>query len=189
MALFIGLRQNNCTGAIVLIVKGFYLSVAMKLLLFLLLMLMLSVPAKLQAQTDYTTALGLRLSPFYGFTVKHFLNNEHAVEGLLHTRWNAFKITGLYEVHKAAFDEPGLYVYFGGGAHLGVANKRYYGRDYPESRGVLGLDGILGLEYNIQERDIPLNLSLDWKPVFNLAPYSGLFGSEAALSVRYMIKR
>lgn len=165
------------------------LSPAMKPFFLFLLLFAMAAFAKIQAQTDYSTALGLRLSPFYGFTIKHFINSEHAVEGLLHTRWNAFKLTGLYEIHKAAFDEPGLYVYFGGGAYIGVANNRYYGRDYPESRGVFGLDGILGMEYNIQDESIPLNLSFDWKPVFNLAPYSGLFGSEAALSVRYMIKR
>jgi hypothetical protein len=140
------------------------------------------------AQSDYNTALGLRFSSFYGFTVKHFINQQDAVEGILHTRWNAFKLTGLWERHVPAFDEPGLYAYYGGGAHIGIANERYYGRYYEDGRSIIGIDGILGLEYNIQDPSVPVQFGLDWKPALNLAPYSGFFGSELALSVRYMFR-
>ena len=49
---------------------------------------------------------------------------------------------------------------------------------------VIGIDGILGMEYNIQE--IPFNISLDWKPAFNLIGYTGFWGDEIALSIRFI---
>lgn len=138
---------------------------------------------------QYNTGLGLRLSPFWGVTVKHFISNTDAVEGILHSRWNAFKLTGLWERHAQAFDEPGLYFYYGGGAHIGAATGRYYNdRFYDTGRMVLGLDGIIGLEYTLQDPSIPIGASLDWKPAFEFSPFAGFWGGEIAISVRYLFK-
>ncbi len=141
-----------------------------------------------QAQ-EYKTAAGLRISPFYGFTVKHFLNSTDAVEGILHSRWGAFKVTGLWERQTPAFGEQGLYFFYGGGAHIGgISGDRYYrGWDVDRRRGtfLFGLDGILGLEYTIQDPSVPINFGLDWKPTLNFAPYTTFWGDEFALSVRY----
>jgi hypothetical protein len=49
---------------------------------------------------------------------------------------------------------------------------------------VVGIDGIIGMEYNIEE--IPFNISLDWKPGFNILGHTGFWGDELALSVRYI---
>ena len=49
---------------------------------------------------------------------------------------------------------------------------------------VIGIDGIIGLEYSFTE--IPINVSIDWKPVLNIIGYSGFWGDGGALSVRYM---
>ena len=134
---------------------------------------------------DYKTGIGLRGGLYYGLTVKHFISEKAALEGLLSTRWSGFEITGLYEVHNRAFDVDRLNWYFGGGAHIGVYNGNHtnwgtVGTNYTN----IGIDGILGLEYNFNE--IPLNLSLDWKPSFNLAGYSGFWGDGGALSIRYI---
>ena len=152
-------------------------------------------PEKLMAQrsygADYTTAVGLRLSPFYGPEIKHFFRETTAIEGILHSRWGALKLTGLFEKHIQAFEEPGLRFFFGGGAHIGFAGSRYYRRWYNDyrggSRGLVGIDGILGLEYTIQDKSIPLNISLDWKPAIDFG-HSGLFrGDEVGLTARYII--
>ena len=138
---------------------------------------------------DYGTAVGLRLSPFWGASVKHFISGTDAVEGIVHSRWNAFKITGLWERHTPAFDEPGLKFFYGAGAHLGAANGRYYNDNfYSRGRAIFGIDGILGLEYTIQDSSVPLSASLDWKPTLDLAPFAGFWGSEVAISVRYTFK-
>ncbi len=49
---------------------------------------------------------------------------------------------------------------------------------------VIGIDGILGLEYTFDE--IPLNLSLDILPSLNLIGSSGWGGINGALSIRYV---
>jgi hypothetical protein len=146
---------------------------------------MMVMSLQVQAQ-EYNTAIGLRLSPFWGVTAKHFINSTDAVEGILHSRWNAFKLTGLWERHTQAFDEPGLMFYYGAGAHIGGANGRYYADQYyNRGRLIMGLDGILGLEYTIQDSSIPLSGSLDWKPTLDFVPYARFWGSELALSIRY----
>jgi hypothetical protein len=153
-----------------------------KIILTLTLVIFISVFASAQ---DYNTGVGLRLGFSNGLTVKHFLSHRSAVEGLLVTRWRGFEITGLFEVHNQAFDVERLNWYLGGGAHLGFWNGDNttwgeVGTNYT----LIGVDGILGIEYNFNE--VPINLSLDWKPAFNLTGYSGFWGDGGALSIRYI---
>lgn len=154
--------------------------------------LLFGLTGQLQAQrlVTYETSAGVRLSAFYGASIKHFFQEQNAVEGILHSSWGALKITGLYERHMPAFDEPGLFFYYGGGGHLGFTGSRYYDRRYDAdgSGALIGLDGVVGLEYIIQDREIPLNISLDWKPVFELAPFAGFWGAELGLTVRYIFR-
>jgi hypothetical protein len=133
---------------------------------------------------DYKTGIGLRAGFSSGLTLKHFKSRKIALEGLLTTRWQGFDITGLYEVHNKAFDVNNLNWYYGGGAHIGFYNGNYadWGRT-GTTYTVIGIDGILGLEYTFDE--IPINLGIDWKPTFNLIGYTGIW-SEGALSIRYV---
>jgi hypothetical protein len=133
---------------------------------------------------DYKTGLGLRLGSGSGFTVKHFINQKASIEGLLLTRWHGFDITGLYEIHNRAFDTDLLNWYYGFGAHIGFFDGKYVEWGTPGSNyNVLGLDGIIGLEYTFAE--VPINLGLDLKPALNLVGYTG-FWADVALSVRYV---
>lgn len=149
--------------------------------------------ASAQRTSDYTTSAGLRLSSFYGVSIKHFHRGNHALEGILHSGWGALKLTGLYEVHLPAFSEPGLRWYYGGGVHAGFggsyyANRWNYDYRYQNNYGLIGIDGVLGMEYTIQDPDVPLNISIDWKPTLEFSP--GIFprGSELAISVRYIFR-
>jgi hypothetical protein len=133
---------------------------------------------------DYKTGIGIRAGFSSGLTIKHFESQNAAIEGLLTTRWQGFDITGLYEMHNQAFDIKHLNWYYGGGAHLGLYNGNYVtwgtnGTTYT----VVGIDGILGLEYIFSE--LPINLGIDWKPALNLIGYTG-FWSEGAISARYV---
>lgn len=134
---------------------------------------------------EYKTGLGLRAGLGYGFTAKHFISQKDALEGLFVTRWNGINFTGLYEIHNTAFNVDHLYWYFGGGAHIGFWNGTHtpWGSRIG-SYTVIGIDGIIGIEYNFQE--VPINISADWKPAFNFVGYSGFWGGEGALSVRYI---
>jgi len=128
---------------------------------------------------DYRNGIGLRAGFNQGLTFKHFMSGKSALELLLATRWSGFEITGLYEIHNSAFDIDRFNWYFGAGAHVG-----FYGSTYGGGAGTfVGIDGILGLEYNFKEA--PINISLDWKPAFDFG-YNNFFADGGALSLRYI---
>jgi hypothetical protein len=135
---------------------------------------------------DYKTGIGVRGGFDQGLTIKHFISQKSALEFLLATRWRGFEITGLYEVHNKAFNAERLKWYIGFGGHVGFWDGDYThgwgdpGKNYT----VIGIDGILGLEYSFKEA--PINIGLDWKPAFNLSGYSGFWADGGALSVRFI---
>jgi hypothetical protein len=134
---------------------------------------------------DYNTGVGLRGGFASGLTVKHFLTQKSAFEGILDSRWRGFDVTLLYEIHNQAFDVDRLRWYFGGGGHLGFWNGKYtpWG-DEGTNYIVIGVDGILGIEYSFSV--IPINIGLDWKPAFNLVGYSGFWPDGGAISIRFI---
>ena len=132
---------------------------------------------------DYKTGIGIRGGLSNGLTVKHFISSESALEGLLTARWNGFLVTGLYEKHAQAFGVSGLYWYYGFGAHIGAWNHNYK-HDRYDNYSVIGIDGIIGIEYNITE--IPFNISLDYKPGLNVLGKPLGMSDEVALSIRYV---
>lgn len=150
----------------------------------LILTFFLSVGIIASAQ-DYRTSAGLRAGLPYGLTVKHFMNDVNAWEGILASRWGGFVVTGLYENEHWTGEYPGFNWFWGFGAHLGFwdsgLNPRV-GVNYTGS--VIGIDGILGLEYTFDE--IPLNLSIDVLPTINLIGYTGWGGVNSAISIRYV---
>lgn len=137
---------------------------------------------------DYRTAIGVRAGYPAGITLKHFMSGKTAFEGLFTTRWGGLAVTGLFEAHAQAFDVGNLNWYYGFGAHVGFfdANRNRYwgddGRDYT----VVGVDGILGIEYRFTE--IPIVLGVDWKPSFDILGYTDFYGDGIALSVRFVLK-
>lgn len=152
--------------------------------IFLILALASAVMISSNAQ-DYKTSLGLRAGLPVGVTIKHFLNETSAIEGILASRWSGFVVTGLFEFEKWTGEYPGLNWYWGPGAHLGFWNSGYNPRlDITYSGPVIGIDAILGLEYTFDE--IPLNLSLDLLPTVNLIGSTGWGGINGAISVRYV---
>lgn len=130
--------------------------------------------------------IGLRGGFAPGITFQHYLSGDRAVEVILSNfRGGAF-ITGLYQIHTPAFDVDNLYWFYGAGAHLGFYRYRDGGRwsdPYFDDGLLLGIDGIIGLEYFFA--DIPFQLSVDWKPAFNIVGYTGFLVSDGAVSVRY----
>jgi hypothetical protein len=135
---------------------------------------------------DYKTGIGARLGFDQGLTIKHFTSQKSALEFLLATRWRGFEITGLYEVHNQAFNTERLKWYIGFGGHVGFwngDNTRGWG-DPGVNYTVIGVDGILGLEYSFSE--VPINIGLDWKPAYNFSGFSGFWADGGALSIRYI---
>lgn len=151
---------------------------------FLTIILLTFVMAFSYAQ-NYSTGIGVRGGLYNGLTIKHFIGANTAVEGLVATRWGGIDLTALYEIHANAFDVNRLNWYYGIGGHVGLWNGDVVPNSTTTGQYVaVGVDGILGLEYNFEE--IPINVSLDWKPSFNIRGYSKFYGDGGAISLRYI---
>jgi hypothetical protein len=137
---------------------------------------------QIQAQSmgrSYTTALGVKVFDGAGITLKHFIKDNRAIEGIAYF-WNrGSRVTGLYEIHFDIDGAPGLKWYIGPGAHLGFYNSKYKDGDGTFA----GIDGVLGLDYKINKA--PLNLSLDWQPSFEFGTGRGFSGNWGGLGIRY----
>ncbi len=140
---------------------------------------------------SYKTAIGLRAGGTSGLTVKHFVGNRAAIEGIVGV-WNrGLSATVLYERHINAFDVSGLNWYYGGGGHIAFRTGHYVGLyhenhphyyRYNESM-TLGVDGVIGLEYKV--RNAPFAFSLDFKPFIEVnSEYGAWTGLDPGLGIK-----
>jgi hypothetical protein len=166
--------------------------------LLLALVALLAVQANAQKRggspANYETAIGARVNPWLiGFTIKHFLQGPHAIEGLATTNFSRngnLTLTGLYEYHFNFIpSQPEWVMYAGGGAHIGFYDRYDWDRSRWDRDGdgtyvTAGLDGIFGVEYTF--KNIPLNLSADVKPYFHFSGGNNFYGeSITGVSARY----
>jgi hypothetical protein len=138
-------------------------------------LLVIAQTAKAQ-ENSYRNAVGIRLGPSVpavksGVTFKHFLANNNALEAIV-SFGDGFTICGLYEIHKPLAAEN-LQWFIGFGGYAGFANRVSN----------IGAAGIVGLDYNFA--NIPLNITLDWKPEVNIIEQIGFEGTAVGLSIRY----
>ena len=124
---------------------------------------------------DYKSALGIRLSsnaPVVNNSIsfKYFLNQKAAIEALL-TIADPVAIGALYEIHMP-INQPGLKWFYGGGGYVGFSGNTN-----------LGAMGIIGLDYKFT--NIPLNLSLDWKPELNIVSDINFEPAAIGFSARF----
>jgi opacity protein-like surface antigen len=136
-----------------------------------------------QAQS-YKSAIGLRGGDPSGITFKTFINSTNALELIAGTGYwgHNFAITGFYQWQKPTDWTPNLDWFVGPGAHIGFWND-YYRDDYGTGI-LLGVDGIIGLEYTLD--DIPLNFSLGIGPAIQLTSGPGFMYWNGGFSVRYI---
>jgi uncharacterized membrane protein len=125
---------------------------------------------------DYKTALGVRLSSDQAMvnnsvTLKHFLNNRVALEALLSFS-DPVALGVLFEIHKPFSDAGGLKWYYGGGGYVGFGSSASF-----------GAQGVIGLDYKFS--NIPLNLSLDWKPELNIVSDINFEPAAIGFSARF----
>ncbi len=156
----------------------------MKKIRVIFLFLMASLCASSVQAADYESSIGARLAERFGVTWKSFLNDNSAIEvigytNILRNQEPLFVgATGLYEIHNDIASVEGLQWYYGGGAHVGL-----FLDDIIADKLFAGLDGILGLEYKIP--DVPVAISVDWIPTYDLVGDSGFYARNGGLSVRY----
>ncbi len=141
----------------------------MKKVSAIFLLLAVFATANQSSAQDYKTALGVRLSSSQAIvnnsiSIKHFLNDKVAIEGLL-SFGDPLALGALAEIHKP-MGESGIKWFYGGGAYLGFIKSYNPNTAKNETDPSFGAMGVLGLDYKFA--NIPLNLSLDWKPELNL---------------------
>jgi hypothetical protein len=148
----------------------------MKKLLLLVAVATISLTTKAQNESSYKNAVGVRLGSSVpaiksGITYKHFFNKA-AVEGIL-SFGDGVAICGLYEIHKPISSVENLQWLIGFGGYLGINN----------STNNVGAAGIIGLDYKFS--NVPLNLTLDWKPELNIVSKVGFEASGIGFSARF----
>lgn len=128
--------------------------------------------------SQYRAAIGLRAGETSGLTIKGFVGNSAALEGIIGVWYHGLSGTLLYEVHRPAFNLNGMNWYYGGGGHVAFDTDHYYWYRYDRrwyyyrAGGTwVGVDGVIGLEYKIPRA--PIALSLDLKPYIEFSTYGG----------------
>ncbi len=140
-----------------------------------------------ETNAQYKFAVGARFDGGPGITMKFKNGSKLGAEALIHGYGNGIKGTLLAEWHEPAFNSNKFQFYYGFGGHMGATPGYYYRkREFAGPYFQVGADGILGLEHTFSE--IPLNLSVDWKPEFNFINYTGLYLGNIGLSARFAIK-
>jgi len=129
--------------------------------------------------TLYITEIGIRAGETSGLTLKQFIGQTTALEGIIGMSNDGLSLTGLYERY-APSGAPGLNWYYGVGAHIAFetgpsydTRYGYYDYDYINAGVGLGVDIIFGIEYKIPP--IPVALSLDVKPLAEINTNGGVY--------------
>ena len=137
---------------------------------FLLAIVALSLGAAtaLNAQ-DYKTAVGVRLSSASAavnnsISLKQFINDRAAIEALF-SFGDPLALGAMLEIHKP-MAATGLTWFYGGGGYLSFLKTYNPNTQKNETDPSFGAMGVLGLDYKFT--NVPLNLSLDWKPELNI---------------------
>lgn len=125
---------------------------------------------------SYRTAAGIRISSQQpavnnSITLKHFFNESLAIEGLL-SFGDPVALGALLEKNRP-IGPNGLNWFWGAGAYFAFGGPRNG-----------GLQGALGLDYRIP--NLPLNISVDWKPELNLAEQFSFEPAAVAVSARFV---
>lgn len=156
--------------------------------LFLLIILTVGVSFTVFAQKISNNAIGLRLGDSDGFgaeiSYQHALNASSRLELDLGWRdgnnYDAFKLTGLYQWVMPLEGNFNWFVGAGGGiASFNPDNSRFPNATNDTD---LFIAGDVGIEYNF---DIPLMLSLDFKPEIGFGNYNDDLDFDIALGIRY----
>ena len=119
-------------------------------------------------------AVGIRLGYGAEVSYQHILGADNFMEVDLGWFSNGFSGSVAYDFNVAEAGNFGFYV----GPQVSFGTLAYDG----STKFNLGAGAQLGVEY---EFDIPLNISLDWKPTFYFVPGTAFGWSSIALGLRY----
>lgn len=127
---------------------------------------------------ERVSSIGLRLGGLSGVSFNFIDEDFRGFELMVGSKDGGFNFTGLLKKYKpiATNRVAGLFVFMGGGAHTGYTRNTietmtevdgtYYYSQYTITDPVLGGDFMMGAAYHFET--IPLHLSLDYKPYFEI---------------------
>ena len=130
---------------------------------------------------SYSSAVGAKLGYGLTGTYKKQIKENFYVD--IYAGFRTYFLVGgaSVEFHKPIEAVENLYWYYGGGAYFGSFTRNTY-----SNYTFIGINGVLGLDYSFEE--IPLNISVDWMPGFNLTGEGNNFYEYiGGLSVRYIL--
>lgn len=123
------------------------------------------------AQLKPGATLGVRLGLGGEVSYQQPVAKNNRIEVDLGLYSNIIDVAGTYQwVYKLSGD---FNWYLGAGAHLGMWHKDFS----------VGVAGVGGIEYNFPK--VPIQLSIDYRPTFNLLGYTGFWGEGFGLGIRY----
>ncbi len=136
--------------------------------------------------------LGLILGEPTGFTVKYWLDEEHAIDGA--AAWSFWDGDGLHLhsdflwhnfdlLEEVAGGDGKLPVYFGVGARLKFRDDA--GRDHDENETIFGIRVPIGISYIFENH--PVDLFAEVAPILDLAPDVEV-NVNLAVGVRFYVK-
>ncbi len=141
----------------------------MKKVSTIFLLLAVFATANQSSAQDYKTALGVRLSSSNAMqnnsiSIKQFISERTAIEGLF-TFGDPLALGALIEFHKP-LSAAGLTYFYGAGGYIAFLKTVNVTTQKTSTDANFGAQGVIGLDYKFN--NIPLNISLDWKPELNI---------------------
>ncbi len=143
--------------------------------LFLLLLVLLSLSTQAQYMKK---AVGLRDGMGLALTYQYFYQEDRDIKLMLNTRDHGMQFTALLQRYEPVLHQYGnsFFFYYGAGLHIGfTANKSKlstyaiedeFARKPPVNKGIVGADGMFGLEY--RAHSVPMSFGVEYKPFFDL---------------------
>lgn len=156
-----------------------------KIAIVYLLVAVVSSTQTLNAQ-DYKTGLGVRLSSSNAMqnnsiSIKQFISSTTAIEGLF-TFGDPLALGALIEFHKP-LSASGLTYFYGAGGYISFLKTVNVNTQKSSTDPNFGAQGIIGLDYKFN--NIPLNISLDWKPELNIVSDINFEPAAIGFSARF----
>lgn len=135
---------------------------------------------------DYKSALGVRLSSSAAMvnnsvSFKQFISDKTAIEALF-SFGDPLALGAILEFHKP-LSASGLSYFYGAGGYISFIKKTNVNTGKTSSDPNFGAQGVIGLDYKFN--NVPLNLSLDWKPELNIVSDINFEPAAIGLTARF----
>jgi hypothetical protein len=150
--------------------------------------------AGIMSAQNYTRDAGIRVGDYFSATARLHVKDDEAIEAMLFIGRHGSTATILKEYFQPAFSSISEYLYFeyGFGAHIGfryidryqILNRTYV-LDEQRFTPLLGLNGIIGLEYRFH--NFPVIVGTDFKPYFEYSTIQifSVYLKSVGISIKY----